>query len=135
MASRGLTLVELVVVMSIVGIIAVYAGAKWQGDLSFYSKADQLVNDIRRAQALAMGKDGNYTIRSVAADSYQIQDAAGTAVDPQATVLDRVQIMSFFITFNGRGDPGAVSQDVQLTLEGQTLTIRVYGNTGAVVRL
>ncbi|MBF0294811.1 MAG: prepilin-type N-terminal cleavage/methylation domain-containing protein [Magnetococcales bacterium] len=136
MRSRsGMTLIELVVVMVVVGILAVYAGAKWQGDLTLYTKADQLLNDIRRAQALAMSKEAGYTIQTVAVDSYRIVDATGTVVDPQPTVLTDVTITPFAITFNTRGDPGGASVDITLTMAGQSVIDRVVGNTGAALRL
>ncbi|MBF0340942.1 MAG: type II secretion system protein [Magnetococcales bacterium] len=135
-SQHGYSLIELVVVMSIVGIIAVYAGAKWQGDLTLYSKADELVNDIREAQALAMtNTPGQYTIRTVASDSYRILDSLAQPVDPQPKVLDGVSISAFAITFNSRGDPGPVTVNIQLAKEGQTVTVRVVGNTGAAQRL
>lgn len=132
---RGMSLIELLVVMTIVGIMAVYAGAKWQGDLTLYPKADQLMNDIRRAQALAMRQEGNYTILRVSANSYRIQDASGTAVDPQPSVLTGVEIGAFSVTFNSRGDPGTANTDFQVSMEGESLTIRVVGNTGVAMRL
>lgn len=131
----GFTLIELVATMVVVAIIGVYAGTKWQGDLTLLSKADQLVNDIRRAQALAMSKEGNYTIRSVSTSSYRILDANGVAVDAKDPELPNVTIDAFAFTFNSRGNPGAVSQDFRLTQEGQTATIRVIGNTGLAIRL
>ncbi|MBF0213989.1 MAG: type II secretion system protein [Magnetococcales bacterium] len=131
-SQQGVTLIELIVMMVIVGIIGISAGAKWQGDLSFYSMADQLVNEIRRAQSLAMSKEGNHTILTTTSNSVRIQDAVGAAVDPVPTTFANVAIVPFSITFDGRGDPGAVNRDVQLTMEGETLTLRVVGNTGAV---
>ncbi|MBF0626876.1 MAG: type II secretion system protein [Magnetococcales bacterium] len=133
---KGFSLLELVMVMTIVGIVGVFAGTKWQGDLTLYTKADQMVNDIRRAQALAMTKNGgNYTILRIGSDSYRIQDSLGVPVDPQATVLSGVTIPNFSFTFDTRGDPGPTTRELQLTQEGQSVTIRIIGNTGAVQRL
>ncbi len=132
---RGFSLMELIMVMTIVGIVAVYAGAKWQGDLTLYPKTDQLMNDIRRAQALAMSRGVNFTILTVGADSYKIQDATGVAVDLQPTVLAGVTITSFAFTFDRMGDPGAVTQSVKLSMDGESVTIQVVGKTGVALKL
>ncbi|MBF0163269.1 MAG: type II secretion system protein [Magnetococcales bacterium] len=137
----GVTLIELIMVMVIMGILAVYIGARWQGDLSFPVKVDQLVNDIRRAQALAMSKDGNYRIENVGSDSYRIVDASGVAVDPQPTQLEHVTFPTFAFTFNGRGAPVngnaevTTNQELQLTSGTEALTIRIIGYTGLAQRL
>lgn len=141
---RGVTLIELIMVMAIIGILALFTGAKWQGDLTLHAKADQLVNDIRRAQAESMTSDSNltYSILNVGSDSYRIQDNLGVALDPQPMKLDRVTLQNFRFTFNGRGAPidnnkveVTTNQDLRLSLDGEEVTIRVVGYTGFAYRL
>lgn len=140
---RGITLIELIIVMVIIGILAIVTGAKWQGDLTLNAKADQLMNDIRRAQAESMTslKNLTYTIQNVGSDSYRIEDNLGVLLDGAATKLDRVTIQPFRISFDGRGAPVAnnaevtFNQDVRLSMDGETVTLRVIGYTGAVIRL
>ncbi|MBF0126097.1 MAG: type II secretion system protein [Magnetococcales bacterium] len=132
-SQSGVSLVELIVVMTIIGILAVTAGARWQGDLTLYTKADQLINDIRFAQTLAMREELNFTILRVAGNAYQVQDSTGTVVRP-TEALSGVTITPFSITFDSRGSPGAATQTIQLTMDGQSVTIRVVGNTGLALR-
>ncbi|MBF0440221.1 MAG: type II secretion system protein [Magnetococcales bacterium] len=132
-SQRGASLFELVMVMTIIGIVTVAAGVKWPGDLTLHPKAEQLMNDIRRTQALAMSQSGHYTI-SGTGNSYQIQDALGTVVDSLVFSPVGIVIAPFSITFDDRGDPGATNQDFHLSMDGQSVTIRVIGNTGVVLK-
>src|SRR5580692_1274568 len=79
----GFTIIELVVVMLIIAVLAVNVLNTYQGaPIDVGAQANQIVDDIRYTQALAMTKGVRYRIVFTTSSpySYQILNASGTAL-------------------------------------------------------
>ncbi|MBF0309082.1 MAG: type II secretion system protein [Magnetococcales bacterium] len=128
----GVTLIELIIVMVLLGIISVSVMQRNPGDLfQLDAQVVQLVQDIRLAQSLAMNGGGNHTIRMVSTTSYEIVNGSGVQVS--AVTLAKATISNFSVTFNGKGYPGANTVIIALAGNGLTRTVQVIRTTGAVV--
>ena len=151
--AQGFTLVELVSVLLLVAILSVVAIDQWQGSgINLSAQADQLVNDIRYTQFLAMNRGQRYRI-NFAADHYWITDAGGTVTYPfpvngasQVTLNSGITLSTTnsFLVFDGNGAPyitatspgTALSSNAVITLsaDGMTSTLTVSPETGYVVK-
>lgn len=143
MGQRGFTLIELIMVIILVGIIAVYASTRF--DRAGYDNqqiAHEIIEAIRYAQAQAMSHsgsdsdgDGNFDRYRInfdsAADTYQIviddsnsanlgnvaNPSAGTATYSQSWVAG-VDIASTVasLSFNSRGEPVGLAAAATITI-------------------
>ncbi|MBF0136340.1 MAG: type II secretion system protein [Magnetococcales bacterium] len=132
-AECGFTLIELIMVIVMIGILAVYAAAKSPGNImELRSKSDQLAMDIRQTQALAMSNtgSGDYTILRTATDTYEIRDPLGTTLS--TATLSGVTLSNFTVTFGGRGEPTTGTTTITLTMGTSTATVEVVATTGLV---
>ncbi|HEC17558.1 MAG TPA: type II secretion system protein [Sedimenticola sp.] len=81
-AMAGFTVMELVMVISILGIVAAFAIPRWQanGAYTVGYQADRLLSDIRYIQSLAMAWGENLRL-DVSTGSYQVTcvNSSGTA--------------------------------------------------------
>jgi type II secretory pathway pseudopilin PulG len=146
---------ELLAVIVIMGIAATMAAVKWQGrTFEVAAQADQVIQDIRYTQALAMNRaqsaeryrtyfyTSSYRIFKVASDG-----AEGAVVHPSTGSTNAVQLGSGLF-FQSNGFSGGLAFDnlgrpyrgttllssvtsVQISGGGESRTIRVYPNTGA----
>lgn len=77
----GYTLVELILVISIVGVIMVSVMPRWQGTATNVGyESQRLLNDIRYAQALSIMTGQRYRWVKTSVNSYQIQNSSGTPI-------------------------------------------------------
>lgn len=152
---KGFTLIELIIVIVIVSILAAMPFLNWpSSSISLAGQAQQLANDIRYAQSLAMTKAQRYRlVISTGSNSYQILNSAGTAIlfSSGSTTVTLNSGISFgtlsnlpnsLIAFDGNGipytttgSPGtALAADASIPLQssGNTTTVVITPLTGRV---
>ena len=79
--SHGFTLLEIIIVMILVGIISIVLMLRWPGNqMNIASQTDQLLNDIRYIQSLAMNQNKSYKIDF--ANNYYEFKTANNAPEP-----------------------------------------------------
>lgn len=126
-------MIELIMVMTIIGVLSAYVAMKWPTGVALATAAQQLAQDLRYAQNLAMNRGNGYQLAWVDSDTYRILSPANAELSrgdlDGATLVGN--IASFSVTFNGVGKPTA---SVTLTLtDGSTnKMVTVSAETGMV---
>ena len=149
---KGFTLVEMILVLTLLSILSVIALARWPGDLiTLDSQTAQLQTDIRFAQSLAMQRNQRVRI-NFSTDHYYLSDISGTIPlthpatnDSNIFLSSGVNLASSypFIIFNSKGVPYNDSdlpgtplfEDMTITLtapDGTTRQLFISPETGKV---
>lgn len=150
--AAGFTLMEMAIIIILLGILSVGAYVRWPGNvLNLDAQARQLAADLYYTQSLAMNGGQRYRLVKTSANTYQIQDAAGTAVPTSsgATTVTLNRSMVFgtltnlpnsLLNYDGRGipytdtgSPGtALSATAAWTLSAgsESTTVSVTPSTG-----
>lgn len=129
--SKGFTLFELIIVMMVIAVLALYVGLKLPSFSLYYqsSVAEEIRRDIRYTQTLAMSLDASYSI-TFSTNSYTIfPNPPGGAYT--VTMPTGVTLSTGTITFNFLGTPAAAATVTITTSEGTT-TLNVAAETGFV---
>jgi prepilin-type N-terminal cleavage/methylation domain-containing protein len=139
---KGMTLVEVIMVMAIIGILAAIVIPKIDfGATSSRASVDgaayMIASDIRYAQECAMANRVSKTVRFVAGQSAYTFDATTpptSGLDPSGQLPSGVTIATTItFTFNSLGEPtSGGGSSVTVSGGGQTRTISVLNYTGKV---
>ncbi len=147
---RGFTLLETVIALTVVALVAAVVGPKWlENDTDVQVVAQQLQNDIRYVQGLAMTHGQRHRIYFNVSTGYRIADNSGTNVAhplnssgnvsfPSGVTIQSNGFSSGYLAFDGRGIPydGATSisaaTTVRLVKNGTTRTLTLTPDTGYV---
>ncbi len=149
--ARGLTLLELIILMVVFGVLAATAAVKWSGRIgNVRAPSDQVAQDIRYTQSLAMAKGQRHRVYFYA-NSYRISDGDGSWVVHPATGSTNAVSLPSGVSFQSNGfaaggylafdalgkpyngtTPLAAATSVSITDGSETRTIVVRANTGAV---
>ncbi len=142
----GFTFLEIVLVLLIVGVVAVYAlpALTSAPGLKLSAAAAQLAADIRYTQSLAMSRGQRYRI-NFTAGSYQITDMGGGAiVQPLTASTAPVSVApatlggfnppltSNYVAFDTRGRPYI---DATTPLAGAVTLVLTSGSDNATIAL
>jgi prepilin-type N-terminal cleavage/methylation domain-containing protein len=134
---KGMTLIEVIVVMIIIGIVAVIVLPKidFGGTSSIASvdgAANMIASDIRYAQEFAMATRTSKTITfSAGGNSYSFNPTNN--LDPTGQLPYGVTTTALTLTFNSLGEPTVGGgSSVTVSGGGQTRTISVVNYTGKV---
>ena len=103
---RGFSLVELVTVLVIVGILAVFAAPRLftVQSITLPAVAAQLVANIRYTQSLSMSQGQRYRI-NFTATTYQITDMLGGTVQPSTPSTGTALVSVLPAALNGYNPP------------------------------
>jgi prepilin-type N-terminal cleavage/methylation domain-containing protein len=151
---HGFTMIELIMVISIIGILSVFAFFALQNtSMNIGAQAQQIANDLRYAQSLAMAKGERYRWVKTSSNTYQIQNNAGTAItlnlgNTTVTLNGRIvfgtltNLPNNLVNFDGFGAPysdtatpgAALSSNatIPITSGSSTQTITITAETGGV---
>lgn len=149
----GFTLLELVLVLTILGVIAVYAAPRIVSapELTLPASASQLAGSIRYAQALSMSSGQRYRV-NFTATGYQISDMGGapivqpvtastaaTSVSPATLAGFNPPLTGGYVAFDTRGvpyvdatTPLAGTATITITLGSEAATVSIAPETGSV---
>jgi len=133
----GMTLIEVIVVVAIIGIISAVAvsglGSSSPGQASANGAAQMIASDIRYAQEFAMANRISKSVIFTAGSSVYAFSPAG-GLDGTGRLPEGITVTSSFtITFNSLGEPTAGGGgSVTISSGGQTKTISVTNYTGKV---
>jgi type II secretory pathway pseudopilin PulG len=152
--SQGFSLVELVVIITVIAIMAVSVMTTNQTPgISVEAQANQLVDDIRYTQSLAMTKGTRYRlVITAASNSYQILNAAGTAIMlamgsttmklGTGITFGAISLPASLVNFDGLGNPYtdtatpgtllAATATIVLNAGASSSTVSIVPNTGMV---
>lgn len=122
------TLIELVMVITLIGILAVTAVARWPDSITIQPLARQLAQDIRYAQTMALSRSSNIQIATTSSSQYNISDSGGTL---SSHSIDGASVSSFSISFDSMGTPTGNSQ-VTVSGNGVSYIISIEAETGMV---
>lgn len=115
--AAGFSIVQLIVVIIIISILAVFSVSRWAATITPTAGAEQLASDIRYTQSLAMTHGQRFRITFIGANSYSISTITGTVVPSSVTgantvVLDNAafygvisNLPNSLIAFDGQGIP------------------------------
>lgn len=132
--AKGFTVIEIIAIMMVVSIIAVFAVINYPSNAAFNQSAltEQLKRDIHYTQTLAMSLNTNYTI-STSANNYFI-----SPTPPEGAVSvnmpSGVTLSVSSITFDYMGNPlNASPVNITITATGVgSNTLTVVPETGFV---
>jgi prepilin-type N-terminal cleavage/methylation domain-containing protein len=153
----GFTLIELVVTLVVVSLLALFVSTnttlyQLQG-INASAAAEQIANDIRYTQALAMTKGQRFYWTKISSTSYQINSAAGTAallsggtttvtLTGGASLGTLSNLPNSLVAFDGTGTPYTTSSSpgtvlsaqasIPVTSAGETRTVVITPGTGMV---
>lgn len=149
---RGFTLVELVLVIILVGVLAVYAAPRFDRDaFDVAAAADELTEAIRYTQEMAMSHSGmdddgdnnpdNYRI-AISTSGYTVSlvdsNSVANVPNPVTRAASYTESWSGIslspattINFNSRGRPDlAADVTITLSLGGESETVTIERQTG-----
>jgi len=150
--ARGFTAIELVIVIVVIGVLAAVITPRWyQADVELHGAAQQLKNDIRYMQGLAMTNGQRHRITFNAAN-YQLTNntganvlhpLTGAAIVPYSrtgnVTLDANGFNASFLAFDGLGRPyngaallGAVTSVTLNQTGGASRILSIAPQTGFV---
>jgi prepilin-type N-terminal cleavage/methylation domain-containing protein len=154
-SSKGFTLIEMIAILLILGLVAAFAVPRWTArTTNLYAQTNNLLNDIRYTQNLAMTQGQRYRINLMAPNTYSITTLTGTAVinpgsnTTVSTLGTGIQygtitnLPSSLISFDGKGKPyidsGATTAltttaTIVLTTGSANYTISISPGTGRAV--
>lgn len=138
-SAKGFTLIELVVVITLIGIMSAYVAIKEASTTPFDLdvEANKLLTDVRLARTLSMSFNQNYRFVVTSANTYQIKDASNTAYYNPAAESVTSNISSSFtlsptttIAFNGLGQ--SMNASNVLNASAVTLTLSDGSHTRSI---
>jgi prepilin-type N-terminal cleavage/methylation domain-containing protein len=151
---NGFTLTEIVIVILVVGILAIYPLIKWPGTvINLDAEAERLASDIRYAQSLSMSKGSRYEFIKTSSNTYQITTTTGTPVilgkgittvtlNSGITFGTFVNVPNNLIAFDGLGIPYtdnastptalASTASIPITNGSNTKTLTISPDTGSI---
>jgi MSHA pilin protein MshC len=131
--ANGFTILELVLVMTVLAIISATVLFKYTGTASFNkdSIAEQLKRDIRLTQNLAVNMNTSYSI-TIGASSYTISPSP-SSFPATTTVPSGVTLSSTpsTITFDSKGKPAA-SASISITTTAGVVNLSMAAETGFI---
>jgi MSHA pilin protein MshC len=152
-ARGGFSLLELVAVLSIVGLLAVFALPRLTSapGVTLSAVAEQVAGSVRYAQSLAMSRGQRYRV-AFTATSYQITDGGGAPiVQPMTSGTGPVSVApatlsgfnppltAGYVAFDTRGAPYvsatlplAAAATIVITSGSDTASVTVAPETGRV---
>jgi MSHA pilin protein MshC len=153
--TRGYSLIELILVITIISLVSTASFFLLRNaTIDVEGQAQQLANDLRYAQSLAMTKGQRYRWVKLSASTYQIQNNAGTAItlaqgnttvtfNSGITFGTLTNLPNNLVAFDGNGAPYtdtaipgtalASSASIPLTSGTDTTTVVVSPGTGRVL--
>jgi len=142
--SKGFTLIELVITLSIVGLVTAVLLLSWpKFTANLDAQAGLLADDIRYAQNLSLTKSDRYRWVKVSSNSYRITNSAGTAITLPSgnTTVTLSSGISFgvltnlpnnLVAFDSRGVPYVDTGSPGTTLNA-TATIILTSSAGSKI--
>lgn len=152
---KGFTLLELVIVIILLSILSATALITWPSmSINLGAQAQQLADDLRYTQSMAMNKGTRYYLIKLTSTSYQIRTLAGSAVTLPTggttvtlgsgiTFGTLTNLPNSLVTFDGKGAPYtdtgtpgtalASTATIPLTSGGVTRTVSIYPQTGRAI--
>jgi len=113
----GFTLIELIIVLVILGIITLVISFSFpSGDTYAYAQAQQLANDLRYMQNLAVTRESPVRI-NFAASQYSLTETDGTTainhpgsnsnviLMPTSVTLSTINLPNNYVVFGSNGEP------------------------------
>ncbi|NOX09770.1 MAG: type II secretion system protein [Gammaproteobacteria bacterium] len=125
---NAFTLIEMVMVITLISILAVTAVARWPDSITIQPLARQLAQDIRYTQTMALSRSSNIQIASTSSSQYTISDSGGTL---SSHILDGASVTSFSISFDSIGAPSGSNQ-ATVSGNGVSYIIFIEAETGMV---
>lgn len=95
----GFTIIELVVVILLTTILAGFALSRWSGGVNPNAQAQQIADQIRFAQALAMTHNQVYLVNFITSSPNGYNLSTGSTATPASTVLPDI------VTSSGANTP------------------------------
>ena len=145
---KGFTLIELVVVITLIGVMSAYVAVKEASTTPFdlNVEANKLLTDLRLARTLSMSFNQNYRFVVTSSSTYQIKDANNTAYYNPAAERTTSNVSSNLtlnpittIAFNGLGQSMNASNilntsvmTLSLSDGSHTRTITIEPQTGFI---
>ncbi len=152
--ANGFTLVEFIVVLVIIGILSLMVIIQWPASaINVGAEANQVANDVRYTQSLAMTRGKRFYLIKLSSNTYQIRDSAGNPVtmafgNTTVTLNSGISfgtlsnLPSNLIAFDAVGAPYTTSSSpgtalastatIPLTSGSTTVTVSILAVTGRV---